>query len=254
MIRCEHITVKKGTARILDDVTLSLRPGKLLVILGPNGAGKSTLLKVLTGAEQPDVGTVHMDEKPLQDYSLKELAHQRAVFSQHSAMNFPFTAFEIALMGRHPFVETTETQEDIAIAVQAMREADASHLAERLYPTLSGGEQQRVQLARVLAQIQCGKQGRFLFLDEPTSSLDLKHQYMTLQVARTMAQLGLGVFCILHDINLAAHFADEIALMKQGRIIYQGATAEVLNEKNLSDVYDVEITSTASGAVFSLAG
>lgn len=240
MLTAEGITIRIGGKTIVEGVTAHVAPGEVLAILGPNGAGKSTLLRVLSGETEPDTGTVLLEGSPVSRSTCRNHARQRGVMPQQSSLSFPFTALEVALMGRTPHQKRgVETQRDVAIAAAALQKADVYHLHERSYPTLSGGEQQRVHFARVLAQIweAPASGGRYLLLDEPTSSLDLAHQHETLSTARDLAAEGVGVAVVLHDLNLAAEYADHILLMKNGRLHSRGTPAQVLTSRNIEEVY-----------------
>ena len=215
-----------GGATILDGVTVEARPGELLAVIGPNGAGKSTLLKLLTGDLSPSRGRVAMAGRPLADWKKRDAARRRAVVTQSSSLSFPFRVFEVALLGRAPHAGHTSAAEDARIVAAALRRVDASHLADRIFPTLSGGEQQRIMLARALAQIWAEEgdvaDDRYLLLDEPTSNLDIAHQHGTLATARRIAEAGGTVVAVLHDFNLAALYADRIAILSQGRLLWAG--------------------------------
>jgi iron complex transport system ATP-binding protein len=242
MLEARDIAVTLGAKRLLDGVSLSLRGGEILALVGPNGAGKSTLLKVLSGEIAPSAGSVAMDGRPLAGWPALERARVRAVLAQDSTLAFPFTALEVALMGRYPFNTGHSTRRDRAIAREALAYVDVAHLAQRLYPTLSGGERQRVQLARVLAQIWEPHAGpRCLLLDEPTSGLDLAHQQQALKGARRFAlEQGVAALVVLHDLNLAAQYAERIALLHQGRLVTCGSPREVLTAARLAEYFDVE--------------
>jgi iron complex transport system ATP-binding protein len=241
MLEARDIEVRIGGKALLQSVSLSLEPGEVLGLIGPNGAGKSTLLKVLSGELTPQGGTVAMSGRPLASWSAPERARVRAVLAQDTVLTFPFTAYEIALMGRYPFNNGRATLHDREIAREALRYVDVAHLAQRLYPTLSGGERQRVQLARVLAQIWEPGGARCLLLDEPTSSLDLAHQHQALQGARRFAlEQGVAALVVLHDLNLAARFADRLLLLKDGRTAATGRPADVLTPHHLSGCFGVE--------------
>jgi iron complex transport system ATP-binding protein len=213
-----------------------------MALIGPNGAGKSTLLRVLSGEIAPSGGEVKMAGRPLQAWTAKERARMRAVLAQDTVLTFPFTAFEVALMGRFPFNGGHATRRDRDIALETLRYVDVAHLATRLYPTLSGGERQRVQLARVLAQLWEPQAGpRYLLLDEPTSSLDLAHQHQALRGARRFAQdHGVAVLAVLHDLNLAAQFANRVALLSRGRLAACDTPRAVLTEARLAECFDVQ--------------
>jgi iron complex transport system ATP-binding protein len=236
-----HVAI--GGARLLDDVSLALRPGRVTCLLGPNGAGKSTLLRVLAGALAPDRGAVRFGGRPLGRWPAAALARRRAVLSQSTSLGFAFTAAEVTALGRSPHARASSAALDRRIVLAAMAAADVGHLAARRYPTLSGGEQQRVQLARVLAQLMDGTErfdGKVLLLDEPTSSLDLAHQQQVLAAARSVASAGGAVLAILHDLNLAAAVGDEIVLMRAGQVIASGGPAAVLTAGNVKTVFAIE--------------
>ncbi len=245
MIRAEHLTYAVGDKTILDDIAISIAPASFTAILGPNGSGKSTLLKCLTGAQKPSNGSVMLEGKPLSDYALSTLARKRAVLSQSTLINFPFTVSEIVMMGRNPYVTGSEMEKDNDVVQAALESVDAWHLKDRVFPTLSGGEQQRVHLARVLAQIW-EQENPYLFLDEPTSALDLKHQHLILAFVKALTKTGAGVVTILHDINLAATYADNIVLLKEGRVFAAGSTADTLSQENIMTVFEVDAEITAS--------
>ena len=243
MIAAENISYTIKHRPILDEVSVSLRPGTVTALLGPNGAGKSSLLKCLSGSVQPSTGEVRLDGVRLQNYSLLELSRRRAVLSQSTALSFPFTALELVMMGRNPHADGS-TQEGVQEgaqdrARQALESVDAWSLRDRIFPTLSGGEQQRVQLARVLAQIW-GQRQACLFLDEPTAALDLKHQHRVFQLIRQFSRShGLTVCVILHDPHLARRYCDRAILMQQGQVFTAGAIAEVLAADNIERVFEI---------------
>ncbi|MGE5145493.1 MAG: heme ABC transporter ATP-binding protein [Candidatus Eiseniibacteriota bacterium] len=245
MIETDCVTFRVGASALVDDATIAVRPGEVLALLGPNGAGKSTLLRLLSGDATPSAGAVRMAGRPLAAWTRHEAARVRAVLPQSSTLEFAFTAFEVALMGRFPHDGRGESRACRAIAEAALDETGAWPLRDRLYPTLSGGEQQRVQLARVLAQIwepPADGAPRYLLLDEPTSSLDLAHQHETLAVARRLAGQGVGVVAVLHDLNLAALYADRVALMAGGRLGTPGTPKAVFSAEAIERVFGVPVT------------
>jgi iron complex transport system ATP-binding protein len=248
MLAASGIGVTLGGNRILDNVSLRAEPGKVLAVLGPNGAGKTTLMNVLTGALRPDAGSVTLAGTPLSSWSRPDLARRRAVLPQHSELSFPFPVLEVVLMGRSPHARTSSRQRDLAVARAALRECGTGHLEERIYTTLSGGERQRVHLARALAQIWAGDGDgdaarccldRYLLLDEPTSSLDLAHQHAALEIARRLAADGAGVVAILHDLNLAAMYADQVCMLRSGRVHAYGTPQAVIRPESIAAVYGV---------------
>lgn len=239
MIEARGISYSAGSCVILNDVSVAIKPGQITAILGPNGAGKSTLLKCLTAFHQPNNGTVLLEGKPLEDYSLDSLSRKRAVLSQSGHIGFPFTGFEIAMMGRNPYVSKGSPDRDAEVVRVALESVDAWHLKDRIFPTLSGGEQQRIQLARVLAQLW-EQENAYLFLDEPTLALDLKHQYQIFNLACKLARNKTFAVCvILHDLGLAMRYADYSILMKWGKIFASGPTSSMLVNENIMHVFEV---------------
>jgi iron complex transport system ATP-binding protein len=220
LLQAEALQVIRAGRALLDGVELAVRPGEVLALLGPNGAGKSTLLRCLCGELAPDAGQVRINGRPVAAWGARDLARRRAVLPQHSALGFPFTVLEVVLMGRIPHGGPGPGDEGRALA--ALEAAEVAHLTGRTYTTLSGGERQRVHLARVLVQLWDAlpdAEPRWLMLDEPTASLDLAHQHATLALARRWAGEGVGVLVVLHDLNLAAQYADRVAVLQAGRLL-----------------------------------
>ncbi len=246
MIRAESVFFRAGRAELLSDLSLSVPPGQMTVIVGPNGAGKSTLLRLLAGDRPPAAGRIIFEGRPLAAWDPVALARRRAVLSQSVTVDFPMTAAEIAAFGRIPHRGRTDRRHDERIIARALELADATALADRSYATLSGGEQQRVQFARALAQILDGVleglEPAFLLLDEPTASLDIAHQAQLLRAARALADDGTGVLVVLHDLNLAATYADTIAVMARGRLVACGSPAAVLTPETVQSVYGWPVT------------
>jgi len=235
---------------LVDTVSITIRPGEVVALLGPNGAGKSTLLRLLAGDLRPTTGQVTIADVPLDRVRAAMLACRRAVLRQDLTLPFAFTATEVVRMGRLPHRRTSEGSTDMRIVTDALSAVDASHLAHRLYPTLSGGEQQRVQLARALAQLwHTDDTTRYLLLDEPTSSLDLAHQHHALAVVQSFARdRGIGVLAILHDVALASRHADRIALLRAGRLMFQGSVDDVVRSEQLAACFDMDFRTVDLGA------
>ena len=239
-LQAREVTVQRGGATLLDGVSIQLHAGELVALVGPNGAGKSTLLKTLSGELVPDAGSVLMHERELHNWLPQQAAQMRAVLPQASSLSFSFTALEVVLFGRLPH-RTRARDHEIARAALAL--TDCSALAERDYLTLSGGEKARVQLARVLAQVwepaDAPVPARVLLLDEPTAALDLKHQHSVLRIARerTRSEQAFAVLAVLHDLSLAAQYADGIVLMDRGKIVDSGPPAQVLTPEQLQAVF-----------------
>jgi iron complex transport system ATP-binding protein len=235
-----------GGTRILDDVSVHFRPGRFNVVLGPNGAGKSTLLRVATGLLHPSAGTVTYDGEPLASFDPQRLARTRAVLSQHVELAFPLPVRDVAMMGRYPHYRRVPTPRDREIVDASLALVGMSDRAAQPYSTLSGGEQQKVQLARVLAQIWTDDTGaddaqsRFLFLDEPTSSLDVHYQLHLLDVARGLLEGRCTVVAILHDLNVALRYADHVVLLDGGRVAWNGERSEEIPLSVLERVFRVK--------------
>ncbi|MEU5693566.1 heme ABC transporter ATP-binding protein [Actinosynnema sp. NPDC020468] len=232
MITAADLTVRIGGATLVDGVSLELRAGEVLVLVGPNGAGKSTLLSALAGDLPKADGSVLLDGVPVGDWRPVEAARRRAVLPQHNPVSFPFDVRSVVEMGRAPWHGTPAEDDDEAEIDAALRATGVGHLADRAYPTLSGGEQARVALARVLAQ-----RTPALLLDEPTAALDVRHQELVLALAHRHARAGGGVLVVLHDLGLAAAHADRVAVLEAGRIAAVGPPAEVCTAELLTAVY-----------------
>jgi iron complex transport system ATP-binding protein len=238
MISAGNITVTRSGRKLLDDVGIDLHPGRFTVVIGPNGAGKSTLMKVLSGEMAPDEGSVSYFGTAAHLHASADLAKRRAVLPQAVQISFPFTALEIVRMGAVAQGSLQPTEQ----ARKALTRVGLRGFESRAYPSLSGGEQQRVQFARALAQVPdavVGGMPRALFLDEPTASLDLGHQISVLEIARDFASAGGIVLAILHDLNLAAEFADHLVVLDQGRVVDEGACMETVNDRTIGSVYGI---------------
>lgn len=238
MIRADNITVSRSGRKLLDNVGVTLEAGLFTVIVGPNGAGKSTLMKVLSGELLPDAGEVSYYGVSAGLCQPAELARRRAVLPQATQLAFPFTALEIARMGAVAQGALNPTEE----GRKALARVGLRGFESRPYPSLSGGEQQRVQFARALAQVPkpvVDGVPRALFLDEPTASLDLGHQISVLETARDFASGGGMVLAILHDLNLAAEFADHLVVLNNGRVVAEGPCAETVNDGIIASVYGI---------------
>jgi iron complex transport system ATP-binding protein len=239
-------TVQVGSAVLLKEVSVNVRPGEVVAVVGPNGAGKTTLLRLMSGEWNPSSGSVLLDGRPLQEYPLEHMARQRAVMPQESTLAFDFSVLEVVLLGRTP--HKTGQAHNVDVACRAMQAAGVIHMADRRYQTLSGGERQRVHLARALAQIwDAPGDGRscYLLLDEPTASLDLAFQHHVLSIARRCAAEGAGVMAVLHDLNLAAQYADRIAVLSGGQLVADGPADETLTADIIEQAFDIQVIVTA---------
>ena len=251
------ICITRGRRRLVDTVSITVAPGRVTALLGPNGAGKSTLMKVLSGDIRPDSGTVAFHSQCLSEWRRESLARRRAVLMQETHIPFDFSVMDIVLLGRLPHGESPSAPKARDIAAQALHRTGTLHLAGESICRLSGGERQRVHLARVLAQIwadsdngdgascpdaenAAAAETRCLLLDEPTSALDPAYQIALRTILHRLAANGTGVLVILHDLNLAASMADEIVLMRGGRIFSRGTPAHVLTPDALQAVWGLD--------------
>lgn len=240
MISIKNISYKIGQKTILDNISFDVHPGEFLVIIGPNGAGKSTLLKSLCKDFALQTGCVEFLGRNLQDYRNEELAKIRSVLTQSNEVSINYTVEELVSMGRYPHYEHRPSQKDLSIIQNIMNELGISHLKKRYYFSLSGGEKQIVQLARVLVQIH-DQQTAALFLDEPINGLDLLHQQLILDEAKKLATKGRYVISILHDLNLASQYADKVLILKQGKIVTFGTRAQAITEETITATYNTRV-------------
>jgi len=247
MLALSKVTLLRDGRTVLRDIDFTLAPGEVVGLLGANGAGKSAMLAVLAGELGPTAGCVSLDGQALRSVSPREQARRRALLTQQSAMPFDLRVSEVVSMGAYPHREMSGRAVDQCVA-QAMADSQIEDLAARRYGDLSGGEQQRVQLARVL--VQClgqrrAGESRFLLLDEPTSNQDPAHQQQILAMAGRLAhEHGLGVLVVLHDINLAARWCDRIALLAATRLVAEGTPECALTEANLRQVFAIDTVVT----------
>ncbi|MCW4465926.1 heme ABC transporter ATP-binding protein [Glutamicibacter sp. MNS18] len=221
-----------GGHKILDRIDLQLFPGEVVVLVGPNGAGKSTLLSAMSGDEGLDAGDILLAGKPLADWDVKQLSRVRAVQTQESRVSFAFTGEDVVRMGRAPWAGTAEEELDEMVVANALRSTESGSLAPRTVQTLSGGEKARVAFARVLAQ-----ETRIIMLDEPTAPMDIRYQEQLMTTVHHRTREGATAIVVLHDLSLAAAYADRIVLLQAGRIKAVGTPSEVLTAQNLQDVY-----------------
>ncbi|PJF42263.1 MAG: heme ABC transporter ATP-binding protein [Phototrophicales bacterium] len=221
---------------LVRDITFSLSSGEVVIFVGPNGAGKTTLLRLISGELTPHIGDILICNKPLKTYSARQLALQRSVMRQHFEMNFDFTVEDVVMMGRHPHIRFMEGEHDRRVVNEVLHLTQSDELRERYYATLSGGEKARVTLARVLAQ-----QTPLVFLDEPTSAMDLQHQHMTMKIARRLAEDGRAVLAVLHDLNLAAMYADRIGIIVGGRLNVLDVPQNVLTKEHIQAAFGIDV-------------
>jgi iron complex transport system ATP-binding protein len=239
MLEARTISVNYDDREAVADVSLRAEAGQLIVVIGPNGAGKSTLLRALNGSVPVSRGEVLLDERHIKSYARRAVARQIAVVAQEADLRFPVTAMEFVLGGRYAWSNAWgwETERDLEIAIRVLRESALAGFSDRLMNELSGGERQRVVVARALAT-----QARTFLLDEPTANLDLAHQAAMLKLIRIRCDRGdTAAVVVTHDINLAAEFADQILLLKDGRMVAGGTPSEVLTEERLQEVFDLRV-------------
>ncbi|MBS0249172.1 MAG: heme ABC transporter ATP-binding protein [Proteobacteria bacterium] len=237
-IDVERLSVRVGRKALLDDVSFAVTSGETIAIIGPNGAGKSTLLRALSGEIAPSDGTVRLRGRAPQAWHPRELALRRAVLSQHVTVTFPFTVAEVVRMGAG---ERRGAAVDI-MAEAALAAVDLAGFEPRIINTLSGGEQQRVHFARVMLQLACGEETHgpgILLLDEPTASLDLRHQLDLVSVAKQCAARGTTTIAIVHDLNLAALLAKRVIVLDRGRLAADGAPTATITDDTLARVFAV---------------
>jgi iron complex transport system ATP-binding protein len=243
MIEASDVSVSIGRTPILHGIDFTARAGAFTAIVGPNGSGKSTFLKALSG-ELPASGRISINGRDLRDMKPWQAAGLRAVLPQATTLAFPFTVREIVRLGIVGGRSGALAGEAERLPERALARVDLDGFASRFYQELSGGEQQRVQLARVLCQVWAPVlegEPRWLFLDEPVSSLDIKHQLVIMKIARDFASRGGGVVAILHDLNLTAMFADHVMVVSKGRVAAAGAPGGVLTDELIERVFDCRL-------------
>ncbi len=244
MLDAQHIQYHIGSRPIVNRASIQVLPGELTAILGPNGAGKSTLFRLLSGELSCKQGRITYNGQPIKGMKTRQLASLRAVMPQHSTLTFPFQAKEVVSLG----LMYSRPNNPKTIVKEVMSATQTWHLKDQLYGNLSGGEKQRVQLARVLAQIwEIKAIPRYLLLDEPTSSMDIAQQHHIMQIIGQLKERNIGILAILHDLNLAANYADKALLLKQGRVLQQGTVRKVMTPENLQGVFDYPLSVQTNG-------
>ncbi|MGC4101638.1 heme ABC transporter ATP-binding protein [Ferruginibacter sp.] len=242
MLKAHNIRYAIGKKEILNDISAEFKAGAFNMILGPNGSGKSTFLKVFSGEISNYNGTVLYNSKQLITQKKEELAKYRAVMSQQPELSFPLLVDEVVMMGRYPHFNFSPNKKDFRICDEVIERLNLFSFKQRNYLTLSGGEKQRVQFARVLAQIwERPQEGtRYLFLDEPLTSLDINYQQEFLQVAREFAKNDTVLIAVMHDLNLATQYGDQLFFLKQGSLVAHGSPKQVLTEELVQSVFSVK--------------
>jgi iron complex transport system ATP-binding protein len=243
MIESQAVSVAIGRKPIVSDVEFEARAKEITAIVGPNGSGKTTLMRAISG-DLPYGGSIRINGSEVSALKPWQAATMRAVLPQATALSFPFTVREIVRLGLVGGRSGVLPGEDARLPDRALARVDLEGFAGRFYQELSGGEQQRVQLARVLCQVWAPVlEGtpRFLLLDEPVSSLDIRHQLIIMNIARDFARRGGGVVAILHDLNLTAMYADRVHVMHRGRLAAAGTPAEVLTDVIIEKVFECRL-------------
>ena len=236
------ISVRYGSHQVVHNISFSLQPGEVLCVIGPNGSGKSSLVKALAGVIEPYHGTLFLNDQEISSYSKREVAKHIGYVPQTLHYLTSATVHEVIILGRRPHVQWSLSLHDLEVVEEAMKRVHVTPLANKLLSETSGGERQRVFLARTLAQ----DPEIFLF-DEPTSSLDIKHQIEVFSMIQQLARSGKAVLVVVHDLNFAYHFADKILLMHQGHAAAMGTVDDVLTKKRIQEVYGVPMQFLLSG-------
>lgn len=232
----QHVSYQIKRKNILSDCSVAIKPGVFTAVVGPNGAGKTSLLRILSNETTKYKGKVELNGETVSKIKSRQLSQLRAVLPQHTVVSFPFTVEQVIQVGRYPHLTTQQGNEEIICEV--MKLTNLIHFKGRVYQTLSGGEQQRVQMARVMAQIwDEADHPKYLLLDEPTSSLDLSQQHALLDLALSLCSRSIGVLAILHDLNLAAQYADEVLFLKEGHTVAQGKVLDVMTKEIIEETY-----------------
>ncbi|WP_367914286.1 heme ABC transporter ATP-binding protein [Leadbetterella sp. DM7] len=237
MVKGHKISYSHKNYSILKGVDVSVDYGDMLVIVGPNGAGKSTLLNVLANEISRNTEDIYFKLKRFREWDVLDLSKNKAKFSQHHNGDIPLPVREVVLMGRYPYFDSIPRPADLEAIEEAMKEVGIWDLRDREYNLLSGGEKQRVHLARVMTQMRNEIAHKLVLLDEPLNNLDVKHQYQVLELMSGFAKKGNTVVTVLHDLNLAARFATRVLMMKNGTVLAQGAPGEVLTAEIISEAY-----------------
>ena len=232
-IDAHGVVVELGGRTVVDEVSLRVEPGEIVALVGPNGCGKSTLLSVLSGLRKPQHGHIQIAGHDVAHTAHRELARMRSVVTQHNRTDTPFSVAEVVEMGRYPWLRTPQASRSPEIIADAISRCDLEEIVDRPFTQLSGGQQARVSLARALAQ-----QAPVMMLDEPTATLDIRHQEQVLEILAEHREDNAAILLVVHDLTLAAAYADRVAVMKDGKMLAFGATREVMTAELLSRTYD----------------
>lgn len=242
MIEVQNLQYQIGKQAILNDISVQFQPGLCHLIVGPNGSGKSTFIKILSAEIEAYQGNILYEGKDVKKITKQNLSQYRAVLSQHTELSFPMRVDEVVMLGRHPHFEISPSKKDNQIVQDALDLLSLQNLAGRNYQTLSGGEKQRVQYARVLTQIwETPQQGlRYLFLDEPLNNLDVYYQQQFLSIAQSFMNDATILIGVVHDINIAIRFAQQLYFFVNGKIVAQGVPENIVQPALLKKVFDID--------------
>lgn len=241
MLQVNHISYQVQGKSLLTEVSAAIRPGALTALMGSNGAGKSTLLKLISGELQASAGQVTWQGRPMKQWNQRELAKTRAVLRQQYNLQLPFSVFDIIAMGRYPHFSSKLTEQCRNVIAKVATYTGVDRFLNRNYLTLSGGEQQRVQLARVLAQVwDTPSDQKLVLLDEPVSALDIHYQHQLLSLVKGLTSANFTVIAVLHDLNLAMQYADDVLLLKQGRTVRFAPKEEALSAAHIYETFGVQ--------------
>lgn len=237
MLRAEKVSFHHKQFQLLNDISFEAHAGEFIAILGPNGAGKSTLLSYISNELGDKNKAVFFKDQPICKWNAQELPKQKAKFSQHQASEITLDIKEVVMMGRYPYFNHTPNAADEAAVTHWMKKTETSHLTSRAYEQLSGGEKQRIHLARVLAQLENDEPEKLILLDEPLNNLDVSHQFRILELIKKLTKKQNTAIVVMHDINLAAQFADKILLLNQGKVVAFDTPEKVLTEERVAETY-----------------
>ncbi|MEA4902961.1 ABC transporter ATP-binding protein [Desulfitobacterium sp.] len=239
MLEVKNISYSYGPCKVLHDISFKVESGELMCVLGPNGCGKTTLLKNILGLLSPSVGSIWIDGQEIRKLSPKQLAQVMAYIPQEHTPPFPYTVFDVVLMGRTAYLASNLSvpgKKDEAIAEEALADLNITYLKDKIYTKISGGERQLVLIARALVQ-----QPKLLVMDEPTSSLDFGKQNVVLEHARNLSRKGISILMVTHDPGHALFCADQVVTMKKGRLLKIGTPQEVISEESMQEMYGTEV-------------
>lgn len=242
MLEAYKISYSHRKHSILENIDVSVSYGELLIIVGPNGAGKSTLLNLLAHEMGKNGEPIFFKKKTFEEWDEKELPRNKAKFSQNNSHDIPLSVTDVVMMGRYPYFNSVPHKKDHDAVLKAMEETDVASLELRDYNSLSGGEKQRVHLARVLAQLDNEESNKLVLLDEPLNNLDVLHQHRILHTVKNFTERGNAAVMVLHDLNLAAQFADKVMLLKKGKIVCHDVPDKVFTKETISRVYNFPCT------------